>query len=308
MGSNRLRTCFIGNISYEASEEELRELFTQAGPITNLRLVVDRDSGKRKGFGFVEFTDQESALSAVRNLNETDFHGRPLRVNIAEQDTKNPQSSATSVLMQPASKKRKDAPAAGSPQENADTLPPLDHVDPLSKAIESYDRRRLFDALRSAKRLVHERADEADQLFTQQPALVRGLHFALDLLFGQHWPENDAKDEPSRAGAAPTEAEEVEDGSMGTNSSRVQNTLPCLSRRRIVDSHPMDYGLLQTALRLVHPFQRGQLLELKRQLREHLVAGNLAHLGISISLEDLPSAAGFMGNDAAQPHIKSEVG
>ena len=54
----------------------------------NLRLVVDRDTGKRKGFGFVEYADQETALSAVRNLNELDLQGRTLRVNIAEQDTK----------------------------------------------------------------------------------------------------------------------------------------------------------------------------------------------------------------------------
>ena len=51
-GSNRTRTVFIGNISFDASEEELRALFSSVGPVLNLRLVVDRDTGKRKGFGF----------------------------------------------------------------------------------------------------------------------------------------------------------------------------------------------------------------------------------------------------------------
>ena len=86
--SNRTRTVFIGNISFESTEEELRHLFASVGPVVNLRLVVDRDTGKRKGFGFAEYADQETALSAVRNLNELDFRGRQLRVNIAEQDTK----------------------------------------------------------------------------------------------------------------------------------------------------------------------------------------------------------------------------
>ena len=95
--SNRTRTVFIGNISFDATEEELRELFSSVGPLVNLRLVVDRDTGKRKGFGFVEYGDQETAFSAVRNLNERELHGRALRVNIAEQDTKT--SNAESAQM-----------------------------------------------------------------------------------------------------------------------------------------------------------------------------------------------------------------
>ena len=82
--ANRHKTVFVGNISYEATEEEIRSLFQQVGLIANLRLVSDRDTGKRKGFGFIEFVDRESALSAVRNLNECDLYGRPLRVNLAE--------------------------------------------------------------------------------------------------------------------------------------------------------------------------------------------------------------------------------
>ena len=92
---NRQRTCFIGNISFDATEEELRTLMSQAGTVVNLRLVVDRDTGKRKGFGFCEFVDEFSAANAVKNLNEFRFHDRELRVNIAEQDTKTTSSEAT---------------------------------------------------------------------------------------------------------------------------------------------------------------------------------------------------------------------
>ena len=81
-------TVYIGNIAYDATEDELLNLFRSVGPVKDLRLMVDRDTGKRKGFGFIEYTDTESALSAVRNLNEIEFHGRPLRVNISDPESR----------------------------------------------------------------------------------------------------------------------------------------------------------------------------------------------------------------------------
>ena len=93
--SNKNRTVFIGNIAFDAQEEELRQLFQQVGPISNLRIVVDRETGKRKGFGFVEYSDPETALAAVRNLDNSEVKGRTLRVNIAEQDTKSSSDQAS---------------------------------------------------------------------------------------------------------------------------------------------------------------------------------------------------------------------
>ncbi|KRY15422.1 Cleavage stimulation factor subunit 2, partial [Trichinella patagoniensis] len=79
--------CFaVGNISYDATEEELKEIFSQVGPVVGFRLVFDRETGKPKGYGFCEYLDQETALSAQRNLCNYEFHGRPLRVDAAVGD------------------------------------------------------------------------------------------------------------------------------------------------------------------------------------------------------------------------------
>ena len=69
-------TVFIGNIPYDATESSLTEIFAEVGPVLELRLVSDRDTGKLKGYGFVEFEDPRSAIAARDRLN-----GHPLRPN-----------------------------------------------------------------------------------------------------------------------------------------------------------------------------------------------------------------------------------
>ena len=77
-------TVFIGNIPYDATESSLTEIFAEVGPVLELRLVSDRDTGKLKGYGFVEYADYATAMSAVRNLNAREYNGRQLRVDHAE--------------------------------------------------------------------------------------------------------------------------------------------------------------------------------------------------------------------------------
>ena len=77
-------TVFIGNIPYDATETSLRDVFGEVGPVRELRLVADRDTGKLKGYGFVEFDDYATAMSAVRNVNGREYNGRQLRVDHAE--------------------------------------------------------------------------------------------------------------------------------------------------------------------------------------------------------------------------------
>ncbi|KZV87788.1 hypothetical protein EXIGLDRAFT_195577 [Exidia glandulosa HHB12029] len=67
-------------------EEQLIEVFKNVGQVVGFRLVFDRDTGKPRGYGFCEFADHETAMSAVRNLNNTLVEGRPLRIDLADSD------------------------------------------------------------------------------------------------------------------------------------------------------------------------------------------------------------------------------
>jgi len=79
-------TVFVGNIPFDTTEEHLKEIFSQVGVVSSFRLVYDQQTGKPKGFGFCEYEDAETAMSALRNLNGVEVNGRPLRVSLSEHD------------------------------------------------------------------------------------------------------------------------------------------------------------------------------------------------------------------------------
>lgn len=74
---------FVGNLSFDVTEAELRELFSAAGPPSYVRIPTDRETGKPRGFAFVEFGDRAQAEDAIRRFNQQLFKGRPLAVNEA---------------------------------------------------------------------------------------------------------------------------------------------------------------------------------------------------------------------------------
>ncbi|KAL3827723.1 hypothetical protein ACJIZ3_016525 [Penstemon smallii] len=80
------RCVFVGNIPYDATEEQLIQICEEVGPVVSFRLVIDRETGKPKGYGFCEYKDEETALSARRNLQGYQINGRQLRVDFAEND------------------------------------------------------------------------------------------------------------------------------------------------------------------------------------------------------------------------------
>ncbi|KAL9254980.1 Cleavage stimulating factor 64-like protein [Drosera capensis] len=87
MASTQQHRCvFVGNIPYDATEEQLIQICEEVGPVVSFRLVVDRETGKPKGYGFCEYKDEETALSARRNLQGYEINGRQLRVDFAEND------------------------------------------------------------------------------------------------------------------------------------------------------------------------------------------------------------------------------
>lgn len=74
---------YVGNLSYETEEESLRSLFSQYGDVISARVITDRDTGRSRGFGFVEMGDEDAARAAMSGLDGAEFEGRNLRVNEA---------------------------------------------------------------------------------------------------------------------------------------------------------------------------------------------------------------------------------
>uniref|UniRef100_A0A7N0ZQY0 RRM domain-containing protein n=1 Tax=Kalanchoe fedtschenkoi TaxID=63787 RepID=A0A7N0ZQY0_KALFE len=87
------RSVFVGNIPYDLREEEVRQICEEVGPVVSFNLVTDKETGKPKGFGFCEYRDEETALSARRNLQGYQINGRQLRVDFADPRHKSGNSS-----------------------------------------------------------------------------------------------------------------------------------------------------------------------------------------------------------------------
>jgi cold-inducible RNA-binding protein len=80
MNQNRL---FVGNLSYQTMENDLQDYFSQAGVVVSVNLMLDKMTGKSRGFAFVEFATPEEANKAVEQFHNQEFQGRALTVNIA---------------------------------------------------------------------------------------------------------------------------------------------------------------------------------------------------------------------------------
>ncbi len=74
---------FIGNLSFKATEDSLQELFSQAGEVVSARIITDRETGRSRGFGFVEMDTKEDAERAIEMFNNYSLSGRPIAVNEA---------------------------------------------------------------------------------------------------------------------------------------------------------------------------------------------------------------------------------
>jgi cold-inducible RNA-binding protein len=81
---------FVGGLSYDTTDESLREFFSQAGNVESAAVIKDRMSGRSKGFGFVEMSSEEEAEKAVNTLNGQSLDGREVSVNVARPKVDNP--------------------------------------------------------------------------------------------------------------------------------------------------------------------------------------------------------------------------
>jgi RNA recognition motif-containing protein len=79
---------YVGNLPFSATEEDISAKFSQCGTVESAKLITDRDTGRSKGFGFVEMSSDSEAQAAIDKLNGQDYEGRPMTVNEARPQKK----------------------------------------------------------------------------------------------------------------------------------------------------------------------------------------------------------------------------
>ncbi|KAI1004499.1 hypothetical protein K3495_g3712 [Podosphaera aphanis] len=185
------KSVFVGNIPYGLTEEQIIRIFSSAGKVLNFRLVYDRETGRPKGFGFVEFPDSDSASSAVRNLNDYEIMNRKLRVDFSNDG--NDDDNNTSSLPIPSA-----FPSAITPthnmitSNNGSSIPPLplgvdvpaglSCPDAISRTLNTLPPQQLLDVLSQMKTLAITDASKATELLHQAPQLSYAIFQALLLM------------------------------------------------------------------------------------------------------------------------------
>ncbi|XP_077433310.1 cleavage stimulation factor subunit 2 isoform X1 [Vanacampus margaritifer] len=158
-----LRSVFVGNIPYEATEEQLKDIFSEVGLVVSFRLVYDRETGKPKGYGFCEYQDQETALSAMRNLNGREFNGRALRVDNAASEKNKEELKSLGT----------GAPIIESPF--GDNVTPEEAPESISRAVASLPPEQMFELMKQMKLCVQNSPQEARNMLLQNPQLAYAL-------------------------------------------------------------------------------------------------------------------------------------
>ncbi|KAI0496085.1 hypothetical protein KFK09_022392 [Dendrobium nobile] len=220
------RCVFVGNIPYDATEEQLIQICEEVGPVVSFRLVLDKETGRPKGYGFCEYKDEETALSARRNLQGYEINGRQLRVDFAENDkgvdrnreqgrggpgltssTDSHKSLAGQpfvgdatlrqilVLPQAATAASVMAEALGVPQNSSlpqfrNGLPsvPGSGNDPLTNYLASMSRYQLNEIMLEMKALATKNRAQTQQLLQESPKLTKAL-FQAEIMLGMVTPQ-----------------------------------------------------------------------------------------------------------------------
>lgn len=78
---------YVGNLPYKVSDNDLKEIFGEFGEVVSAKVITDRETGRSKGFGFVEMSDDQDAQNAIDDLDGTEMDGRNLKVNKAKPKT-----------------------------------------------------------------------------------------------------------------------------------------------------------------------------------------------------------------------------
>ena len=191
------RTLFVGNIAYgkqetrlrmkmwvnneiAATEEQITDMLSQVGQRPQFRLILDRESGQPKGFGFATFQDTDAAASAVRNLNNYEFMGRTLRVDYSnENDNDAPPAGYSDNAVNGYDGQSSALPVLPPGTE----LPPnLTCTDAISKTLSAMPPPQLLDIISQIKSLVTENPAKAAELLKQAPQLSYAIFQALLLL------------------------------------------------------------------------------------------------------------------------------
>ncbi|KAG8877899.1 hypothetical protein FRB97_002933 [Tulasnella sp. 331] len=187
------RVVFVGNVPYDVEEDKLIPVFSTVGPIAGFRLMVDKETGKSKGYAFCEYHDHDTAASAVRNLNGTEVSGRPLRIDLADSDPFFEGKTTKSGRTRPDDDNNNSRPTrfGAAEDKHVDPLanlpkgipipPGSDALTTITTSLAAVPPAQMLDILGQMKAYVISSPEHARLLFNAHPQLAYAFFQAMVL-------------------------------------------------------------------------------------------------------------------------------
>lgn len=206
--SGQKHDIFVGNLAFATTEEQLYAAFSELGRIVKIRMVSDLETGKPRGFAFVEFEDPQAALSAIRNMNDYEINGRKLRVNFSNSshletlanqlgmdlshvsgnkskggDAEDSNAESSGGMMGSAGGGMGGHAMAGGGMEGMMTAGigggGVAGSKAVASALKSMNKGEMYDVVAKLKEIADTNPDEARKLLTQHPQLPEAILYCM---------------------------------------------------------------------------------------------------------------------------------
>lgn len=164
---------FVGNLAFSTTEEQLHQAFSEIGRVIKVRLVTDIETGKPRGFAFIEFEDPQAALSAIRNMNDYELNGRRLRVNFS--NSSHLEALAGKLGMDLSQQTKRTTTQTNTNKTNAGTSAVADALKGMSKG-------EMYDIVAKFKEIADREPDEARRILSGHPQLPEAILFLMSKL------------------------------------------------------------------------------------------------------------------------------
>jgi len=197
---------FVGNLTFNTTEEQLREKFSFVGPVKNIRILVDKESGKPKGFAFIEYFDANTALSAITHLDQVEVNSRKLKVGYPAQSNLK-EIARQNGLVVPESSADGSRAGANNGGAGGDGLSgsAATRMQIEQNVINSLKLHEAWDLLDAMKKLVAEdnnRGNKAKSILESHPQLVNAM-YEIQKRLGIALPKGFVQQQEISAAAAP---------------------------------------------------------------------------------------------------------
>ncbi len=190
---------FVGNLAFTTTEEQLHQIFSEIGRVIKVRMVSDLETGKPRGFAFVEFEDPQAALSAIRNMNDYELNGRKLRVNFSNSSHLETLAGQLGMDMTKKDANVNIGGGAGALAGGSGITAGVSSVDTsvskkggsdggpggtmaVSNALKGMSKGEMYDVIAKLKQIADTDPDEARKIVSGHPQLPEAILFLMSQL------------------------------------------------------------------------------------------------------------------------------